>query len=109
MSQLKNGGLARIAQANTVKPSSRLLWSFSIKFVLIQIISFILSDVIGGPLEFIASGPTFYNGNKAAQTIDIFQKYDLFKYIPIQFARYLKERKNDGNEQTMSVHCFWVG
>ncbi|CAF5184170.1 unnamed protein product, partial [Rotaria magnacalcarata] len=80
MSQLKNGGLARIAKAKTI-------------------IGLILSDVIGDPLEFIASGPTFYSGNKNQQALNIFNKYDLTGRIPSQFFQYLKENKTFNNNQ----------
>ncbi|CAF1233875.1 unnamed protein product [Rotaria magnacalcarata] len=82
MSQLKNGGLARIAKAKTI-------------------IGLILSDVIGDPLEFIASGPTFYSGNKNQQALNIFNKYDLTGRIPSQFFQYLKENKTFNNNQNI--------
>ncbi|CAF1342570.1 unnamed protein product [Rotaria sordida] len=83
MSQLKNGGLARIAKATTI-------------------IGLILSDVIGDPLEFIASGPTFYSGNKNRQTLNIFNKYDLMNRIPAQFLQHLKQYENTNDDQNIS-------
>ncbi|CAF3522792.1 unnamed protein product [Rotaria socialis] len=82
MSQLKNGGLARISKAKTI-------------------IGLILSDVIGDPLEFIASGPTFYSGNKNQQALNIFNKYDLTDRIPNQFFQYLKENETFNNNQNI--------
>ncbi|CAF1190454.1 unnamed protein product [Adineta steineri] len=94
MSQLKNGGLARIAKSTTI-------------------ISLILSDVIGDPLEFIASGPTFYSGNKNQQTLDIFNKYDLIHHIPTQFLQHLKENESTNDYVTKSstkqIHNVIVG
>jgi glycerate-2-kinase len=61
----------------------------------------ILSDVIGDPLEFIASGPTFYSGNKNQPTLDILNKYDLINRIPTQFLQHLKENQKTNNDQNM--------
>jgi len=99
MSQLKNGGLARIAKATTVSKSSLLFLNF-LHFAK-KIISLILSDVIGDPLEFIASGPTFYSGNKNQQALTIFNKYDLIDRIPAEFLQHLKDNENTTDDQTM--------
>ncbi|CAF1076742.1 unnamed protein product [Rotaria sp. Silwood1] len=94
MSQLKNGGLVRISKATTI-------------------IGLILSDVIGDPLEFIASGPTFYSGNKNRPALDIFNKYDLINHIPTRFLQHLKENENTNNDQNISsikqIHNIIVG
>ncbi|UJR28519.1 hypothetical protein I4U23_009757 [Adineta vaga] len=94
MSQLKNGELARIAKSTTI-------------------ISFILSDVIGDPLEFIASAPTFYSGNKSHQTLEIFKNYNLLDSIPTQFIQNLKEHENQNDKQmlfsTKQIHNIIVG
>jgi glycerate-2-kinase len=67
----------------------------------VKIIALILSDVIGDPLEFIASGPTFYSGNKNQPALDIFNKYDLIDHIPAQFLQHLKENAENTSDQTM--------
>jgi len=58
----------------------------------------ILSDVIGDPLEFIASGPTFYSGNKTHAAFDILQKYELIDQIPSRLCAYLKDNQELTNE-----------
>jgi len=57
LDQVKGGGLARATKA--------------------RVISLILSDVIGNPLEAIASGPTFPNPTTNADAIAILKKYKI--------------------------------
>jgi len=61
LDRLKGGGLARATKA--------------------KIISLILSDVIGNPLEAIASGPTVPNPTTNADALEILKKYNLEKKI----------------------------
>lgn len=58
LSCLKGGGLARICQAGFLT-------------------SLVISDVLGDPLETIASGPTTTNKSTPQQAIDILKAYDL--------------------------------
>lgn len=62
LDRVKGGGLARATKA--------------------RIISLILSDVIGNPLEAIASGPTFPNPTTSDDAIQILKKYDLQEQVP---------------------------
>ncbi|XP_054000571.1 glycerate kinase-like isoform X1 [Hylaeus anthracinus] len=59
LSMVKGGGLARMAY-----PAS--------------IITLILSDIVGDPIDLIASGPTVYNSKAPRQVIAVLKKYDLF-------------------------------
>jgi hydroxypyruvate reductase len=63
MSLSKAGGLARLAA-----PA--------------QVVGLILSDVIGNPLEAIASGPTVLEQLDLSTAIQILQKYDLWDSLP---------------------------
>lgn len=61
LDQVKGGGLARATKA--------------------KIISLILSDVIGNPLEAIASGPTFPNPTTNADALMILKKYKIDEQV----------------------------
>jgi len=62
LDRIKGGGLARATNA--------------------RIISLILSDVIGNPLEAIASGPTAPDPTTGEDAIEIIKKYGIEKQIP---------------------------
>ena len=62
LDRIKGGGLARATKA--------------------KIISLILSDVIGNPLEAIASGPTVPDPTRRVDAVEILQKYGLEKELP---------------------------
>ncbi|XP_015440402.1 PREDICTED: glycerate kinase-like [Dufourea novaeangliae] len=62
LSMVKGGGLARMAF-----PAS--------------IITLILSDIVGDPIDLIASGPTVYNSKTSKQSIAILKKYELYDKV----------------------------
>jgi hydroxypyruvate reductase len=70
LDQIKGGGLARATRA--------------------KIISLILSDVIGNPLEAIASGPTVPDPTTREDAIAVLKKYDLEKEIPNTILEFLE-------------------
>ena len=78
LSMVKGGGLARMAYPATV-------------------ITFILSDIVGDPIELIASGPTVYNSKRPKEVIAILKKYNLFEQLEGDVKKLLtsKERFND--------------
>jgi glycerate 2-kinase len=63
LDQLKGGGLARLSSHA-------------------QVVSLILSDVVGNPLEAIASGPTAPDPSTRADALEILEKYNLLEKIP---------------------------
>ncbi|MBK7450449.1 MAG: glycerate kinase [Anaerolineales bacterium] len=55
-----------------------------------QVVSLILSDVVGNPLEAIASGPTSPDPSTKADALHILNKYDLVKDVPAAILHYLE-------------------
>jgi hydroxypyruvate reductase len=68
---LKGGGLARLAA-----PA--------------KVVSLILSDVVGNPLEAIASGPTAPDPSSRADALGVLEKYDLTAKVPQAILDILK-------------------
>jgi hydroxypyruvate reductase len=54
------------------------------------VISLILSDVVGSPLEAIASGPTAPNPTTRDDALAILRKYGIEKQVPGSIARFLE-------------------
>lgn len=71
LSQVKGGQLARLAY-----PA--------------QVISLILSDVIGSPLDVISSGPTSPDTTTFAQAYETLQKYQLLERVPDSIVRHIQ-------------------
>jgi glycerate 2-kinase len=72
LSQIKGGQLARLAHPAPV-------------------ISLILSDVIGSPLDVIASGPTSPDPTTFAEALALLQKYDLVEHVPSSIVQHLQQ------------------
>jgi hydroxypyruvate reductase len=75
LSQVKGGNLAR--RANPAR-----------------VVSLILSDVVGDPLDVIASGPTVPDSATFSEALGVLEKYDLVERSPEPVVRRLRE----GNE-----------
>jgi len=83
LDRIKGGGLARATKA--------------------RIISLILSDVIGNPLEAIASGPTAPDPTIKKDAIAILKKYDIEKQAPKSILQFLEsDIKLSSNEKQAS-------
>lgn len=70
LSQIKGGQLARLAQPATV-------------------VSLILSDVVGSPLDVIASGPTVPDSTTFADVRDVLDRYGSNATIPVSIQTHL--------------------
>lgn len=66
-----------------------------------RVIGLILSDVIGDPMETIASGPTVEDSSSRKDALAILEKYELFDKVPASILDYLRnniyEEKNSGS------------
>jgi glycerate 2-kinase len=71
LSQLKGGHLARLAA-----PA--------------RVVSLILSDVVGNPLDVIASGPTVPDTSTFADAWDLLRRYELLDEIPSNIREHLR-------------------
>jgi len=71
LDRVKGGGVAKAAQ-----PA--------------RIVSLILSDVVGNPLEAIASGPTAPDPSTREDALHILKKYDLMEKIPAAILHFLE-------------------
>lgn len=80
LSQLKGGGLARLAA-----PA--------------RILSLILSDVVGNPLDVIASGPTVLGTTSKAEALEVVERYQLRGLIPESVLEYLTEDRGRRTEE----------
>jgi hydroxypyruvate reductase len=90
---LKGGGLARLAS-----PA--------------RVVSLIMSDVVGSPLEAIASGPTAPDPTTCADALDVIQKYRLYRKIPASILAALesgRETLKPGDPILANVQNLVVG
>jgi len=71
LDSIKGGQLARLAAPATV-------------------LALILSDVVGNPLEVIASGPTVADSSTYQAALEVLARYDLMEKAPDSIVRYLR-------------------
>jgi glycerate 2-kinase len=81
ISQIKGGWLARWAHPSTV-------------------IAFLLSDVVGDPLDVIGSGPTVPDPSTFEDTWEILRKYDLIRKIAPSIRHHLQSGREGKVEET---------
>lgn len=74
-----------------------------------KIVSLIVSDIIGDPLELIASGPTISYRKPLKSPQEILESYGLFDTLPKSITEVL--RKNEENQEDLLDHCdvFLIG
>jgi glycerate-2-kinase len=65
------------------------------------IISLILSDVVGDPVDVIASGPTAPDSSTYANAVEILKKYDIEAKIPSQLLQVLTDGIQKRREETL--------
>jgi len=98
LSQIKGGNLAR--------------WAYPAR-----VVSLVLSDVVGNPLDVIASGPTVPDESSFVDALDVIQKYGLKEHIPDSVLTHIEsgargelpETPKPGDEVFSRVHSIMVG
>ena len=65
-----------------------------------QVVSLILSDVIGDPIDSIASGPTAPDPTTFADCLAIIERYDLSAKMPLALIRLLEAGRNGMLDET---------
>lgn len=79
--RLKGGNLARLAS-----PA--------------RVVSLILSDVVGDPLDVIASGPTVPDTSTFVEAYNLLERYDLLETVPASIVNHLRRGKEGEIEET---------
>ena len=92
LDRIKGGGLARATKA--------------------RVVTLILSDVVGNPLEAIASGPTVSDPTKREDALNILSKYQLMDRTPITIHKLLSASTivgDDGASRNERVQNIIIG
>jgi glycerate 2-kinase len=95
---------ARIDQINVLRRQlDRIKGGGLVRATKARIISLILSDVIGNPLEAIASGPTAPDPTTKEDAIAILKKYDLEKRVPNSILQFLESDNSLSKTQKQAL------
>lgn len=73
-----------------------------------RMLTLILSDVIGNPLDVIASGPTAADGSTFADALSVIEKYGLANRLPRPVLDYLQQGREGRQPETVKADdaCF---
>ncbi|XP_063369099.1 glycerate kinase [Cydia amplana] len=74
-----------------------------------QVVSLILSDIVGDPLDLIASAPTTENKDDASMALNIIKKYNLFDDLPMSFKTVLSDDKKQQLFPKENVKNYLIG
>ncbi len=92
---------ATIQEINTIrKHLSTVKGGQLIKQIPCQVVSLIISDVVGDPLEFIASGPTVGDTTTFTDAYSILLRYNLWEKIPEAARKVIEQGKNGLSPET---------
>jgi hydroxypyruvate reductase/glycerate 2-kinase len=87
---------ANIQEINTIRKHLSFVKGGQLtKLTKSKIVSFIISDIINDPIQFIASGPTYPNSTTYSDAKKIFLKYDLWKKIPNSAKDIIKNAEDE--------------
>jgi hydroxypyruvate reductase/glycerate 2-kinase len=87
---LKSG--ANIKEINTIRKHLSFIKGGQLaSYAKCKIISFIISDIIGDPIEFIASGPTYPDATTYIDAQKILKKYRLMMKLPLSVKKVIED------------------
>ena len=72
-----------------------------------KMISLIISDIIGSPLDFIASGPTVENNDNRTMVDDVIQKYKI--KLPSSVEEVLQKSNENNSGDFSHVYNYIIG
>lgn len=108
--KLANAG-ADIKELNTVRKRISDLkgGQLGIKAQPAQVITLVLSDIVGDPLDLIASGPTTENEDDPSQAINIIKKFKLMDQLPESIRTVLSETNKREEFPRNNVKNYVIG
>ncbi len=94
---------ATIQEINTIrKHLSTVKGGQLVKSLPCKVVTFIVSDVVGDPLEFIASGPTVGDSTTFSDAFNILERYGLWNRVPDSVQRVISQGKTGRIPETPS-------
>ncbi|CAF4912533.1 unnamed protein product [Pieris macdunnoughi] len=108
--KLANCG-ADIKELNVVRKATSDLkgGQLALKAQPAKIVTLILSDIVGDPLDLIASGPTVENKDSPTAAINIIKKYHLFEDLPSSILSALEDKAHNRPFPHKNVHNYIIG
>jgi glycerate 2-kinase len=102
LSQLLINSGASITEINTIRKHLSRVKGGQLAKVIYPgtVISLILSDVVGDPIDAIASGPTTPDPTTFDQALGVLRKYDLAGRVPAGILKYLEEGEQGNKNET---------
>lgn len=82
--------------------------NYIMRFFIFQVISLVLSDVVGDQLDMIASGPTQPNFSSAEECFKIINKYKLLEKIPTTIIEFIQKKIDSGEKPAIPTDS-WPG
>ncbi|HUG33520.1 MAG TPA: glycerate kinase [Anaerolineales bacterium] len=94
---------ARIDEINTIRRAvDRVKGGGLVRATMARVISLILSDVIGNPLEAIASGPTNPNPTTNKDALAILRKYNIENQVSSSILHFVTSTNNPASKQEIA-------
>ncbi len=101
VTQFLSGAGADIRELNTVRKHLSCIkgGGLLVACKAAELITLVLSDVLGDPLDLIASGPTVIDSSTPGQALEVLETYDLKKHLPESVYRALRLQMSNATRQ----------